>query len=305
MMCCASCGISELDDAKLKECPACESVLYCSDECKEEHFLPKHEAMCKEWTAELPDDKLRDEILFTQPECSHLGDCPICFLPLPLDTKQHSMMVCCSKMICNGCVHAYYDLREEEGRIKHTCPFCRHPVPNNDEEVHRNRMKRIAANDPVAMCDMGEKLYHEGEYESAFDYYTKAVELGDIDAHFRLSVLYRKGQGVQKDEKKEIHHLEEAAIAGHDVARYNLACYEGTNRRYDRAVRHLLIAANLGLDGSIQNLKQCYVDGHVSKEEFAAALRAHQAAVDATKSPQREAAAKAEATGEISWGGTK
>ncbi len=39
------------------------------------------------------------------------------------------------------------------------------------------------------------------------------------------------------------------------------------------------------------DLKQCYTDGHVSKEDFAAALRAHQAAVDATKSPQREAAA--------------
>jgi hypothetical protein len=55
----------------------------------------------------------------------------------------------------------------------------------------------------------------------------------------------------------------------------------------------------------MQQLKECYVDGHVSKEDFAAALRAHQAAVDATKSPQREVAAKAEATGEISWGGTK
>ena len=34
----------------------------------------------------------------------------------------------------------------------------------------------------------------------------------------------------------------------------------------------------------------CYMNGNVSKEDFAAALRAHQAAVDATKSPQREAA---------------
>ena len=29
---------------------------------------------------------LRDELLFKQPESSHLGDCPICCLPLPLDT---------------------------------------------------------------------------------------------------------------------------------------------------------------------------------------------------------------------------
>jgi len=37
-------------------------------------------------------------------------------------------------------------------------------------------------------------------------------------------------------------------------------------------------------------LKTCYAAGKVSKEDFTAALRAHQAAVDATKSPQREAA---------------
>ena len=33
-----------------------------------------------------------------------------------------------------------------------------------------------------------------------------------------------------------------------------------------------------------------FKEGHVSKDDLAAALRAHQAAVDATKSPQREAA---------------
>jgi len=37
-------------------------------------------------------------------------------------------------------------------------------------------------------------------------------------------------------------------------------------------------------------LKNFYAKGHVSKDAFAAALRAHQAAVDATKSPQREMA---------------
>ena len=47
----------------------------------------------------------------------------------------------------------------------------------------------------------------------------------------------------------------------------------------------------LGHDGSIKMLKECYKRGLVGKNDFAAALRAHQAAVDATKSEQREAAA--------------
>jgi hypothetical protein len=52
-------------------------------------------------------------------------------------------------------------------------------------------------------------------------------------------------------------------------------------------VKHWIIATNLGHDGSVEALKRCYAHGLVSKELFATALRARQAAVGATKSPQR------------------
>ncbi len=77
--CCACCGIAEVDDIKLTECDGCDLVKYCSDECQIEH-KPQHEQTCKKRAAEL-----RDELLFKQPESTHLGDCPICCLPLPLD----------------------------------------------------------------------------------------------------------------------------------------------------------------------------------------------------------------------------
>ena len=57
-------------------------------------------------------------------------------------------------------------------------------------------------------------------------------------------------------------------------------------------MKHFIIAANLGHDESLQILKEIYKVGQVSKDDLAKAFRAHQAAVDATKSPQREAAAK-------------
>ena len=58
-------------------------------------------------------------------------------------------------------------------------------------------------------------------------------------------------------------------------------------------MKHLLISASLGDDLSLEELKIEYATGrgYVSKEDFAAALRAHQAAVDAMKSPQRDEAA--------------
>ena len=64
--------------------------------------------------------------------------------------------------------------------------------------------------------------------------------------------------------------------------------------RVDKSVKHLIIAATLGHDQSLKHLKECYKYGVISKDDFAAALRAHQAADDATKSPQRKAAAKFE-----------
>mmetsp|Transcript_11236 Transcript_11236/g.22424 ORF Transcript_11236/g.22424 Transcript_11236/m.22424 type:complete len:302 (-) Transcript_11236:152-1057(-) len=286
-MCCASCGTAQVDDIKLKKCDACDLVHYCSDNCKQLH-RSEHEHPCKERAAEL-----RDEILFRQPESTHLGDCPICFLPLRTDHAKSMMIVCCSKIICDGCVYADKRHRHREN-LQQTCPFCRHPIRKIDEEANKKLMKRAAANDLVAMRQIGLKHYGEDDYVRAFEYWSKAAQLGDIDAHYELSLLYTQGQGVEKDDKMQMYHSEEAAIGGDPRSRIILAHCEWKNKRFDRAVKHLIIAANLGHYTATRALKLCYAEGHVSKEVFAAALRAHQAAVDATKSPQREKAAAAD-----------
>ena len=53
-----------------------------------------------------------------------------------------------------------------------------------------------------------------------------ASELGDANPHYGLSIMYRLGHGVEKDEKKRVYHLEEAAIGGNVDARHNLAVIE-------------------------------------------------------------------------------
>eukprot|EP00984_Skeletonema_dohrnii_P025061 scaffold14195_cov155-Skeletonema_dohrnii-CCMP3373.AAC.8 len=283
---CASCGIAEVDEIKLTKCDDCDLVRYCSDKCQQDHRM-QHKVMCKERAAEL-----RDEILFRQPEGSHLGDCPICCLPLPLDLTKSSKMSCCSKTICRGCEIGNCRRHIQiGGKLDITCPFCRHPIPETKEEASKINLKRLEANDPVAIAEVGRRHCHEGDHDTAFEYLTKAAELGDANAHYHLSRLYEKG-GVEKDEKKGLYHLEEAAIAGHPEARYNLACYEGEKGRCDRMVKHLIISASLGCDYSIEGMKLCYKEGKVSKEDFASVLRAHQAAVNETKSPQREEASK-------------
>ena len=281
---CASCGIAGSDDIKLKKCTACHLVKYCSVKCQKEH-RPKHKRECKKRAAEL-----QDEILFKQPERTHLGDCPICCLPVPIDPEKSTLYPCCGKRICRGCSHAN-GKREREGGLQYKCPFCRKTAPKTDEEINELLMKRVEVNDPVAVCHFGTNGYNKGDYRSACEYWTRAASLGDADAHYHLSRLYHEGVGVEKDKKKELHHVKEAAIAGHPEARHNLACVEvGKNRNLERGIKHFIIAAKLGYEFSLEALKDLYKDRLVSKDDFTTALRGYQTAIEATKSLQREEA---------------
>ncbi len=80
----SSCGVAEVDDIKSEEC-------YEHDEESNERA-----------------DELHDRKLFTQPDGSYLGECPLCFLPLPLDRSKSMFWSCCSEIICEGCVLANY-----------------------------------------------------------------------------------------------------------------------------------------------------------------------------------------------------
>jgi hypothetical protein len=277
---CASCGIAAIDDVKLKQC-ACNLVKYCTVDCQKNH-RSRHKKACKKRLAELHDGEL-----FTQPDSSHMGECPLCCLPLPIDESRSIFMGCCSKFICKGCNYANKKREFDQG-LEHRCAFCRHPSAKSQEEHCKNIMERVKKNDPVAMIQMGKNHYHEGDFGKAVEYYTKASELGGVSGHCCLGNMYYFGDGVEKDEKKAVYHWEQAAIGGHHVARASLADFEMENDRPKRAVKHYIINANLGDDPSLKCIKDLFIQGIVSKEEYAAALRAHQAAVDATKSSERE-----------------
>ena len=157
------------------------------------------------------------------------------------------------------------------------------------------RVKRIEANCPAAIRYEGLKCYHDGKYEEAFDYYSKAAELGDIAAHYHLATLYGYGKGVEKDERKQMKHAETAAIGGHPGARMFFYTLEMKKGNSNRAIKHIVIAAKQGAEHAIELLEGFYANGHgtVSREVLDEALRGYQKALDAMKSPQREEADKA------------
>jgi TPR repeat protein len=281
-LCCANLGIAEVDEVKMEEEEEeCASKLLhsCRDKDRKEH-REQHDCECQKQVT-----KIHDDDLFRQPDETHLGECPLCFLPLPLDPEKSMFKSCCSKSICLGCVYSH-----ERSIGGDKCPFCREPPPRDEEEWKKRIMERVKANDPDALSEMGKKCYYrEGNCDRAFEYWTKAAELGDVIAHNQLATMY-DGEGVQKDEEKEVYHLEKAAIGGHPLARHNLGCVEAMNGNIERAVKHFIIAANLGLEESMKMLWRQYSDGSITKEELEATLRTHKAALDEMKSPERDEA---------------
>ncbi len=253
------------------------------DDIKSEECYYEHGEECNERA-----DELHDRKLFTHPDGSHLGECPLCFLPLPIDRDKYVFWPCCSEIICHGCLYAHCMSNLNDHAKARRCPFCREEA--DDDSFDKRMMKRIKANDLVALIEMGTKRIAEGDYVTAFEYLTRAAELEGMDAHYHLGYMYALGYGVEKDDGNAVYHWEKAAIGGHPMARHRLACADERNGNQERAVKHFIIAANLGDEDSMKELWKHYSAGNITKEDLDATLRTHQAAINAMKSAQRDAA---------------
>ena len=68
-----------------------------------------------------------------------------------------------------------------------------------------------------------------------------------MDAHNNIAAIYYSGQlGVEMDREKYSYHMQQAAIKGCSVSRYNLGAFEGNAGNNDRAMKHWMISAGMG-----------------------------------------------------------
>ena len=273
---------------KLKRCTACKMVRYCSRVCQVAH-RPQHKKACKKRAVELFDEELFKDA----PERE---ECPICMLPLPFDRRQLVFVSCCGKTICSGCVHAQRkeDIRNN-GKGLETCAFCRAPVPNTEKEiidllkrgVERNDMASI---EKLAECIRDGKSGLEKDFAKVMELFLKAGKLGSADAYYMAGDLYRDRNGVEKDIEKARHFYELGTIGGSIKARHNFANFELLAGRDEQALRHFLICAKAGYEFSLVEVKNGFKSGHITKDEYAEALRIFQIHDDETKSALRDEA---------------
>ena len=279
---CAACG-NEGGDS-MNSCNKCDLVQYCNAACKKKH-KSKHKKKCKKRAAELHDEKLSKE---PPPR----EECPICFLPLPLQADEAIFESCCGKTICNGCIHTMR--QREEGNI--LCPFCRTPEAKSDEE-EVERTEKLTEKGNAQAFYMLASCYAQGingmpqDRAKVNELLLKSGELGCADAYYNLGNANRLGRGVEVDKKKSKHYFELAAMNGSVKARNNLGGMELEAGNHQRAMKHFIISARAADEMSVDAVKYGYTQGHVTKEEYANTLREYQKSQDEMKSDARDKAA--------------
>ena len=281
---CANCGKGEDNSGDLKACTACKLVKYCNRECQIAH-RPQHKKECKKRTAELYDEKL-----FEQPPPPE--ECPICMLPLPLQSDEIVYKSCCGKDICDGCIYA---MAETGGESMKLCPFCKTPPAESDEE-HIKRTKKLMEKGDAGAFNILAIHHAHGingmpqDRAKANELFLKAGELGCADAYYNLGIAYANGRGVEVDTKKAKYYYELAAMNGYVLARHNLGCFEGETGNIQRAMKHLVLAARAGYGESLENVKQGFMNGYVTKDQYANTLREYQKSQYEVKSEARDKA---------------
>ena len=156
--------------------------------------------------------------------------------------------------------------------------------------------KRMEVDDAEAIYSLG-CCYFNGrrglpqDHAKALELCHRAGELGNASAYYNIGCAYDRGDGVERDMNQAKHYWELAAIGGDAGSMYNLGILEERAGNMSRALKHHMIAAGCGYKNSLKEIREFYVNGYATKDDYTKALRANQKYVDGIKSDQRDEAA--------------
>jgi TPR repeat protein len=193
---------------------------------------------------------------------------------------------CCGKTICKGCVHSFAQSSNDD-----KCPFCNSDRSDKTaEEQVEEIMKRVEANDAASIYFLANSYYNgsngvQQDQTRAMDLYAKSADLSYKKAHYSLGLHYKQVGHV----KKAKFHFEAAAIAGHEVARFNLGVIENDSRNLEQAIKHWTIAASVGHFGAMNALRKYFEVGAVTRESIESILTEYNNSCAEMRSEARDA----------------
>ena len=113
----------------------------------------------------------------------------------------------------------------------------------------------------------------------AIEWYTKAVEAGEVHAVYMIGLMHLIGLGVEKDFAKAREYLENAEQSGSVVALYSLGeMYHygwGVNTDYTKAFEYYSLAVDKGYSYALIGLGNLYLNGLGVEKNLDKALEYH------------------------------
>ena len=163
-------------------------------------------------------------------------------------------------------------------KLAFTCPLCRGPTPSGPTALAEEFVQieaRCQMNDHVALSVLG-TIYETGGHGKtkddlkALDCFIRAAELGSACACGYIGKLYFEGDGglaVHKERAALFRRI--GALRGDIYSRNNIACSEYNLGNHEIAIRHWKIAAETGMQESLDALKEIFnADGKTPGKEF-------------------------------------
>ena len=236
-------------------------------------------------------------------------DCPICMRPLPIITTNNdpslvvSYCVTCGKNVCMECVISVgvvqcksnggdVDKAAEKAMI---CPFCRTSasIYKTHEAELVQLMKRANAGDSEAMYHLGESYFHGDrglpqDKDEGLKWYHCAIEAGCGRAACNIGNLLVAGNGVEQDTEKALEYYQKAVELGWIPAFCNIGLLLMRQGEVEESYINLRKAIMCGLskDFLFEILRDGFLRGYITKEEYAFTLRENQSARNEMESEQ-------------------
>ena len=215
------------------------------------------------------EEELRDVELFGPLE--EREECPICFVPMPLETSEWSHAPCCGKTLCCACAIT------SGAKGHNNCEFCRAPILRvgiDDEALCQQLRNRVESGDAMAMFELAtcyEKGIHGVQKDdiAAIKLLIQAAELGNIEAlcdladkHLldkELEVRTTKEQALKLTKEQALKLAKAAAkkgsVRGHEILG-GLEFEKDNFGTLAQALRHFIHAAIGGNKRSFDILRQ-------------------------------------------------
>ena len=231
-------------------------------------------ALAAWYLAALQSDATRTRAMKRSAEEAKLDEedkmCPICYENWDVNGCLN-LRLCCMKRICEDC-----DEKVE------SCPLCRTPKPETNEEALAILRRHVEKDHPAAIYHLGSS-YLRGEFglmpspKKAARLFQRAADLDDATAMLNLGYAYEHGHGVKLDKKKAVKYYRMAADRGDASAQAHLGnCFEngkGVPQDDAEAVRFWKLAADQGFTNAEYAMGCAYVTGRGVARDLAEAKR--------------------------------